>query len=125
MWWASVIVFDKSNFSRDVFSCWQMIEKHYEHYAQLFGFAAGRFRNDYALSLALLLANGNSIPEQCNIPWPLMNVNADSQVKCENNIWWISYKVQEQNKTFYKNITVKNNDLHIMGKSYLEKIYEL
>lgn len=112
MWWATVVVFDRSQFTKDVFAMWQMVEQNYQHYANIFGFDARKFRNDFALSIALLVANGNTQPEHCNIPWPLINVDPADAVVCNNNKWTI-------NQTFY---TI-NQDLHVMGKSYLESLY--
>ena len=114
MWWATVVVFDRSAFSRDVFRMWQMVESNYQHYANVFGFDARKFRNDYALSIALLVANGNTVPEQCNIPWPLVNVDPNISVTLDVDKWSI-------NKEFY----TRKQDLHILGKSYLENMYAL
>ena len=112
MWWATVVVFNHSEFSRDVFKIWKMVESNYQHYANVFQFDARKFRNDYALSIALLVANGNTVPEHCEIPWPLVNVDPATEVVLDKDQWKI-------NKQFY---TV-NQDLHVMGKSYLEKLY--
>ena len=125
MWWATVVVFDKSVFSQDVFDCWKMVEQNYKHYANLFGFDYNNFRNDFALSIALLIANGNTIPDQCDIPWPLLTADADIPVTYKDNTWWIEYKVHERGKLIPKKISLKNQDIHVIGKSYLEKIYEL
>ena len=125
MWWATVVVFDKSVFSQDVFDCWKMVEQNYKHYANLFGFDYNNFRNDFALSIALLIANGNTIPDQCDIPWPLLTANADIPVTYKDNTWWIEYKVHERGKLIPKKISLKNQDIHVIGKSYLEKLYEL
>ena len=114
MWWATVLVFDRSQFTQDVFALWKMIGQNYQHYANIFGFDARKFRNDFALSIALLVANGNTQPEHCSIPWPLMNVDPAVPVDCKQDKWTID-------KKFY---TV-NQDLHIMGKSYLEQLYAL
>lgn len=115
MWWATVVVFDKSEFSRDVFQIWQMVETNYQHYANVFEFDARKFRNDFALSIALLVANGNTIPEQCNIPWPLVNIDSKIKVTLEDEKWWIV----DTTRHFY----LRNQDLHVMGKSYLETLY--
>ena len=86
MWWATVVVFDKSQFSKDVFSMWQMVEQNYHHYANVFQFDGRKFRNDYALSIALLVANGNTVPEHCNIPWPLVNVEPAIEVSLDEGV---------------------------------------
>lgn len=114
MWWATVVIFDKSQFTKDVFAMWQMVEQNYQHYANVFEFDARKFRNDFALSIALLVANGNTIPKDCNIPWPLVNVDPAIKVTLEEDKWWIDNK-------FYS----RSQDLHIMGKSYLENLYAL
>jgi hypothetical protein len=121
LWWATVVIFDRDNdFTQDVFAVWKMVEQNYKHYADLFGFNSRQFRNDYALSIALLLCNGNVHPQQCEIPWPLPNVDTEIEVDIIDGIMWLTYTGFDKRK---KKMCVKNHDLHIMCKSYLEKIY--
>lgn len=124
MWWATVCVFDRSNFSQDVFASWQMIEQNYNHYANLFQFSRKPFRNDYALSMALILANGGEYPGS-TIPWPLINVPDSCDIELEDNTWTLCYNVYENQELKPKRITVQDQDLHIMGKRNLEKLLEL
>ena len=123
MWWATVCVFDRSEYTQDVFGCWQMIQDNYGHYANLFQFTRRPFRNDYALSLALLLANGGTMPTE-SIPWPLINVPDSCDIALEDK-WTIGYTVYENSNHKPKRITVKDQDLHIMGKRNLERLLEL
>lgn len=124
MWWATVCVFDRSEFSQDVFLAWQMIQNNYSHYANLFQFTRKPFRNDYALSMALLLVNGGEYPD-CAIPWSLINVPDSCDIDLENNKWTLGYTVYENDEHKPKRITVQDQDLHIMGKRNLEKLLEL
>ena len=124
MWWATVCVFDRSDFSQDVFSAWQMIQDNYNHYANLFQFTRKPFRNDYALSMALLLVNGGEYPD-CAIPWTLINVPDSCNIDLENDKWTLEYSVYENDEHKPKRITVKDQDLHIMGKRNLEKLLDL
>ena len=124
MWWATVCVFDRSEFSQDVFDTWQMIQDNYNHYANLFQFTRKPFRNDYALSMALLLANSGEYPD-CAISWPLINVPDSCDIDLENNRWTLGYTVYENEQHKPKRITVQDQDLHIMGKRNLEKLLEL
>jgi len=120
MWWATVVIFDRDNdFTQDVFAVWKMVEQNYKHYADLFGFSSRQFRNDYALSIALLLCNGNMHPQQCEIPWSLPNIDTELEVDNIDDTWWLTYTDNNRKKK----ICVKNHDLHIMCKSYLEKLY--
>lgn len=123
MWWATVCVFDRSQYTHDVFDAWQMIQDNYSHYANLFQFTRKPFRNDYALSLALLLVNGGTMPAEC-IPWTLINVPDSCDIELDN-AWTLGYTVYENEEFKPKRICVKNQDLHIMGKRNLEKLLEL
>ena len=116
MWWATLVIFDRTDFVRDVFDVWKMVENNYYHYANLFGFDARQFRNDFALSIALLLCNGNTIADQCNIPWPLFNVDKEIQVDFDGK-WWLKHTTRR--------MCIQNTDLHIMGKQSLEKLNDL
>ena len=125
MWWATVVVFDRSNFSKDVFSLWKMVENNYRYYADFFGFDAQQFRNDYALSIALLVANGGTMPTYCSIPWPLLNVDPEVAVIKNLKDYQILYAAMKQGQKKYRQILTKEQDLHVMGKSYLEQVYAL
>lgn len=125
MWWATVCVFDRSDFPQDVFASWRMIEENYKHYSELFQFNRKPFRNDFALSLALLLCNGNTQPTQCALPWPLINVPDSAGVDYKNDTWNLNYTAYEHQQTLTKRITIKDQDLHIMGKRSLEKLCEI
>ena len=124
MWWATVCVFDRSEYTQDIFDAWQMIENNYQHYANLFQFKRKPFRNDYALSMALLLVNGGEYPYSA-IPWPLINVPDSCNFQLDNDIWNIQYTANENNTQKLKRISIKDQDLHIMGKRNLEKLIEL
>jgi len=124
MWWATVCVFGRSEYVQDIFNAWQMIEQNYNHYANLFQFSARPFRNDYALSMALLLVNGGEYPD-CAIPYSLINVPDSCKINYNNSTWNFEYTVYENEQLKPKRITVKDQDLHIMGKRNLEKLLEL
>ena len=125
MWWATVVVFDKSDFSKTVFEIWQMIERNYKYYAGFFGFDAKQFRNDFALSIALLVTNGGQSAEHCEIPWPLMNVDPEITINNNSNCLDVYYTVTEKSQIKHRRLECRDQDLHIMGKSYLEKVYAL
>lgn len=119
MAWATVVKFRRTRFSQDVFECWNMIEQNYGHYAQLFNFSPSPFRNDYALSLALLMCNGHVMPNQVDIPWPLINVLPEARIDNEQGIWKISWQALQDREMRNFRIAVKDQDLHLMGKSQL------
>ena len=101
-----------------------MIEQNYDHYANLFHFSARPFRNDYAVSMALLLVNGGEYPD-CAIPYPLINVPDSCNIELDEDTWKLEYTLYENEQLKPKRITVKDQDLHIMGKRNLETLLEL
>jgi len=124
MWWATVCVFDKSTIVQDIFTAWKMIQHNYQHYASLFNFTSRPFRNDYALSLALLLINGHEQPLWADLPWPLFNVTPECEIELTDSEWNIRYQRMTDGELKPWRVSVSGVDLHIMGKSNLEKICE-
>jgi len=119
MWWATVVKFSRTDRAQEIFECWDMIEKNYEHYADLFGFSKTMFRNDYALSLSLLLVHGHLQPRDVEIPWPLINVEPQAQVKKSQDAWelyWIPPSSATQQR-----LRISDLDLHFMGKLHIEE----
>lgn len=124
MWWATVCVFDQSALVQDIFESWKMIQNNYLHYAALFNFTSRPFRNDYALSLALLLVNGHEQPLWSDLPWPLFNATPECEIELTDSEWNIRYQRMTNNELKTWRVSVSGIDLHIMGKSNLEKICE-
>lgn len=120
MWWATVVIFDRSDFVKDVFTIWKMVQNNYKHYADLFGFAESQFRNDYAFSIALLAANGNCFANKCNLPYKLVNVDPENQIEFIGDAVQVNYNVVDKQSLQAKKITLKNQDVHVMCKMYLE-----
>lgn len=122
MWWATVLIFDRSEFVQDVFHIWKMVQQNYKHYADLFGFDSVQFRNDYAFSIALLAANANQFAHQCNLPYSMVNVDNENEVVINNKEIQVNYNRIDSQSLSHKKITFSKQDLHIMCKLYLEDI---
>ena len=120
MWWATVVKFDRSERSQDIFTAWQMVEKNYHHYANLFGFDPNPFRNDYALSLALLLMSGNQQPTDVAIPWPLINIEPGNQINLDQNCLTLTFDRVTAGELKSFKITAADTDIHVMDKKFLE-----
>jgi hypothetical protein len=120
MWWATVIKFDRNERSQDIFTAWQMIEKNYHHYASLFGFDPNPFRNDYALSLALLLMSGNQQPADVSIPWPLLNIEPGNHIELDQTRLTLTFNRVTTGELKSFKMTLNNMDIHVMDKKFLE-----
>ncbi len=128
--WATVIKFRKSNRAEQIFKCLEMVQKNYEHYANIHNFIAGVYRNDYALTLALRITNGHSSDSRDVIPWDLLHVGKNTQVysdtnSVENTEYTVMFDNWQRGKVRKEYITIKDMDFHVMNKEvYVELIRE-
>jgi hypothetical protein len=123
LWWATVIKFDKSNRSQLIFGIWKMIENNYSYYADFFGLKRTPYRNDYALSIALLIASGNQQPNDVAIPWKLFNVSVTNSIQLANNAVRVEY-LDSRNSRRLSYLTITGHDIHVMDKHVIGRILE-
>lgn len=125
MFWATVIMFRKTKHSQVIFELMKMIENNFEHYANLYGFPKTPYRNDYALSIALSIVSGHLETKNHSMPWPMINVHPEHDVKkIDTDLFEITYKKTTRSREKLMRNKIKNQDIHVMGKSSLEKIIE-
>jgi hypothetical protein len=120
--WATVVAFKKTPRAKQIFECIEMIQNNYNHYANIHNFVGGLYRNDYALTLALKIANGHLGSKQDIIPWNLLHVGKNTQVyKNTNNEFNTEYTAMFDNwqrgKIRKEYITVSDTDFHVMSKT--------
>jgi hypothetical protein len=68
MQWATVIYFTKNELAESVFNFIEYIKQHYEFYSLMYNFRPDKFRNDYALSIALQALTGYNTGNFSQIP---------------------------------------------------------
>ena len=120
--WATVVTFKKSPRAQHIFQCLEMVQKNYDHYADIHSFVGGIFRNDYALTLALRIANGHTDNKQDIIPWNLLHVGKNTHVyKNSDDEFNTEYTVMHDNwqrgKIRKEYMTIKDCDFHVMNKA--------
>lgn len=118
MWWATVMMFRRSNTAQYIFDCMCMIRSNWQHYRELYGITEKNYRNDYALSIALGIVSGHTLIVD-DIPWALASVMPESELtRYQDSVefWNIRY----QSKGHAKVITLTGQDFHAMGKRHLE-----
>jgi hypothetical protein len=118
MWWATVMMFRRSQQAELIFGTMQMIRKNWNHYRNLYGVAHATFRNDYALSMALSIVNGHGIAH-AEIPWRLATVTHDHTLK---QIDQDRFRVEFTNPSGKNLWTQVTGDFHAMGKRHLGDI---
>lgn len=79
MYWATVMMFDRTAESSFIFDSMRMIRDNWQHYRDLYHIDNAMFRNDYALSIALPLVNGHVQP-RC-LPGAMLNVMPEQRLQ--------------------------------------------
>lgn len=121
--WATVMFFNKSSRSKQVFDCMEMVQKNNIHYENVHGFLGKMYRNDYALTLALRIVNGHTNDATNFIPWDLLHVGNQTQVfRATTDQFNTEYVVSAEKTVGAKSktnfITIKELDFHCMNKSH-------
>jgi hypothetical protein len=120
MWWATVMRFRRSRAAELIFGTMTMVRDNWAHYCNLYGVRERAYRNDFALSIAVAVVNGQVMPAAHTIPWQLASVLPTAQL---TQTAADNYTVQFANESAQqRRITVNNMDFHAMGKQQLEKI---
>lgn len=121
MWWATVMMFRKSNTAQYIFDCMNMVRNNWQHYRDLYGIQKETYRNDFALSIALGIVSGHTGVVDV-IPWSLASVMPSTKLyKNELNEFLLEYNDAQQNR---KHIMFEGMDFHAMGKRDLGDIVE-
>ena len=108
--WATVTIFRKSEFAKQVFDLIQHIQQHYAHYRNLYRIKYRNYRNDFAFAIALHQLNGFNSHKNF-IPTPMAMLAHEVDV-LEMTDTGIVYKYGKK-----INMTDKQ-DVHIMDKEF-------
>jgi len=125
--WATVVTFKKSTRAEQIFRSLEMVQKNYDHYANIHSFIAGVYRNDYALTLALRIVNGHSTNPSDVIPWDLVHVGKNTQIYANttdefNTEYTVMFDNWQRGKIRKEYITIKDMDFHLMNKDLFKEI---
>lgn len=118
MWWATVMMFRKSTTVQYIFDSMRMIRDNWNHYRDLYAIGRSKYRNDFALSIALGIISGHTLKVD-EIHYGLATVLPEHSIKqLDTDHYRISYKKQDRDR----HITVTGMDFHAMGKGHLGDI---
>jgi len=122
MWWATVMMFRKSNTAQFIFDSMNMIKHNWQHYRDLYGIQKSTYRNDFALSIALGIVSGHT-GQVDEIPWNLNSITPEIKLSRFHgpDSYLLEYTDQEQQA---KQISFMGLDFHAMGKKHLGDIIE-
>ena len=118
MWWATVMMFRKSQHAKLIFNSMQMIRDNWAHYRNLYKNTTATYRNDHALTIALGIVNGHTLDHN-SIPWALASLTPEHQLtQLDQDSYRVDY-INTENKARW--ITLQQ-DFHAMGKQQLGDI---
>jgi hypothetical protein len=118
MWWATVMIFNKCKQAELIFDTMAMIRDNWSHYRNIYKNNTPIFRNDHALSIALLTVNGHTLNHP-GIPWRLASLTPEHQLKQLDRD---RYRVDFMNTKGQPRWIELRQDFHAMGKRQLGDI---
>lgn len=117
-WWATVIMFRRSTHAGLVFAVMRMVRDNWQHYRDLYKIRQTTYRNDHALSIALLVCDGHAL-DHAAIPWNLATLTPEHAVTATDQD---RYRVDFVNTENQRRWITMSQDFHAMGKTQLEAI---
>lgn len=125
MYWATVIYFKKTEYSKFIFDTVKHIQENYAYYKHLYYFANGMYRNDHAFSIAIHMINGftnnNTSVNELPITGLLMSWDTHDIYKV-NDINDITLYAEKPEKGQYLLVRLKGQDVHIMNKWAINRV---
>lgn len=119
MAWATVMRFNRSRESQQVFEIMAMVRENWQHYRDLYGIFRTTYRNDHALSIALNIINGYQA-QWPSVPWPLASIVPEHQLtQLNDDSFKVSYTSSEGRPRY---VVITGQDFHAMGKKHLGDI---
>jgi hypothetical protein len=122
--WATVLIFRKTPRVKQIFECLEMVQKNYSHYSSLYHFQEGLFRNDYAITIALRIVNGNTVNKKDYIPWNLVHLGKEAIAHRVNDTPFNTEYMLLNNDERRKYILIKDTDFHMMSKGNFMEIVD-
>lgn len=119
MQWATVLYFTKNDLANGIFDFIEYIKNHYEFYSLMYNFRADKFRNDYALSIALQTLTGYSSHNFVNIPGNLDTVIENTKIVDVRDNGEIMILYPASVTRDMKITKLKNVNLHFIDKKTL------
>lgn len=118
MWWATVMMFNRSEKAQLIFDTMNMVRDNWLHYRNLFGIDRATYRNDFALSIAINVVSGHTFDHD-DLPWSLASLAPEHKLtKIDQDRYRVDF-VSQDKKQRYIEIT---QDFHAMGKKHLGDI---
>lgn len=116
MQWATVVYFTKSELAEAVFDFMAYIKKNYEFYSLMYNFRPDKYRNDFALSIAIQTLTGYNTGNFAQIPGNLDTLLMGTNIVDINDEGEMMYTYPSVITRDMKFSKVKNTSVHILYK---------
>lgn len=125
MYWATVVYFNRSKFSKHFFNLTNYIKNNYFYFQRLYQVDDKAYRNDYSFSIALYILNGNRIPGiEWEIPYKFILSRAiDVIYKVKKGKIQLVINTQDWRSPKHL-FNIENISLHCMNKVSLLNEYD-
>ena len=125
MYWATVVYFNRSEFTENFFNLVNHVKDNYFYYQKLYQVADRLYRNDYSFSIALYISNGNRMPgPEWEIPYKFVLSTQKDKIgridKGQIKLIISTYDWKAPKQLF----NVQKTSLHCMNKISLLNRYE-
>lgn len=116
MWWATVMMFNRSTSTKLIFDSMKMIRANWNHYRNIYQNTRSVYRNDHALTIALGIVNGHTL-DHADIPWQLASITPGPGLEyIDTDCYQVNFVTRQKQNRW---IRLKNQDFHAMGKGHL------
>lgn len=122
-YWATVMIFRKTERAKLLFDFIKMVQDNYTHYLTLHGSYSTQYRNDYALTIANRTLNGHIINTKDFIPWDLLHVSKEVKIYSNNDDEFntsytaiLKHEADPLNTPKLEYIQIEDMDFHMLDK---------
>lgn len=125
MYWATLVYFNRSGFSKNFFNVINHIQENYEFYCILYQIYDQKYRNDHTFSIALHMMNGFRTPEiEYELPFKYI-MTSRKDVIHQLNVGSTRFLVWNDNwKSPWHYLNLKDISYHCLNKKTLLDLYD-
>lgn len=125
MYWATLVYFDRSEFSKSFFDIINHINENYYYYQMMYDFDRTMYRNDFSFSIALHMMNGFIVPRsEFEIPFKfILSTTMDTIYRINRGSTKFIIHTRDWRSPWHI-VNIKDISYHCLNKINLESKYK-
>ena len=124
-YWATVLIFKKTERTKRLFKLVELIREHYHYFRTLYRIPLKTFRNDFAFSIAIHILNGYTITDWPKIlPGKMLYSSPEDDlltIKDEKYTFVVGNKFRRDKVNV---VTLTGSNIHVMNKLHLNELID-